>query len=250
MSLLLLRIDADGDLFSLPINSAFHSTPSPTFNSQQQPHNPKVPASQEYSNLLIIIHKPQTPRTLPWPDPLRKLLIPLRPLRLLVARKHTLQTHANTLHIVHRTPPAPQQIQTYDPVGVDVGVQRDVPPFRGIRVLDRDEEDFGGLDGVLVAEAHAQSEGLVLVDGVLGVVDGQVEVPFGHVGRADEGYAGGEGVVDFLEFLQGVCEWCFLGFFWRRLEGGGRRRTFVRRLVLNMVWAGWSVGVGAPGGYL
>lgn len=55
-----------------------------------------------------------------------------------------------------------------------------------------------GTYGVVIAEAEAQTECLVQVDGV-GVEDSDVHLPFFEVVGGDEGYAWGEGLVDLVE---------------------------------------------------
>ena len=54
-----------------------------------------------------------------------KVFIALRPLVLCIACEHALQTYANALHIVYRTPRlSVKQIEADDAVGVDVRVHR------------------------------------------------------------------------------------------------------------------------------
>lgn len=114
-------------------------------------------------------------------------------LRLRIARQHALYTDTHALDIMHRTPALRiQQVQTYNPVAVDVRVHRDGA------VRGREEDDFGRFDGVRGGEVETQA---VLVGGrVDGVVeDGNIHLPFFQVGGGDERYAGWEGALDLLE---------------------------------------------------
>jgi hypothetical protein len=84
---------------------------------------------------------------IPWP--LRvipdKVLVPLRPLLLRIAREHTLQTDAYALDVVDGRPAgAVEQVEADDAVGVDVWV-----PGYWVGVVFL-EYYFGGLGGVLV----------------------------------------------------------------------------------------------------
>lgn len=66
--------------------------------------------------------------------------------------KHTLNTYAYALHIMHRTPALIiQQIQTYDAIAVDVRMQRDLP----LRSRGSCEHYFWRFDGVGGGEGEA-----------------------------------------------------------------------------------------------
>lgn len=64
---------------------------------------------------------------IPWPlfVPSSELFVVRRAFILGIACQHTLYAHADTLDILHRTPPlVTQKIETYDTIRVDVGVYR------------------------------------------------------------------------------------------------------------------------------
>jgi len=145
-------------------------------------------------NRQIIIIEPHIPRPLPTPH---HILVPDGALVLRVPRQHALHAHADALHVLDGAPAgAAEQVEADDAVAVDVRVHGDGP--RGLGAGD--EDDFGDFDGVVAREAEAQAEGLREVDGVR-IQDLDVHVPFGEVGRGDEGDAGGEGGVHFGKFL-------------------------------------------------
>jgi len=90
-----------------------------------------------------------------------KLCIIRRSLIFTIPRQHALQANTHALHIVHRTPRLlVQQVQTNDPVRVDVRVHRDV--MGGIT----HEDHFRRLDWVGGREAEGEPEGFGRVERV------------------------------------------------------------------------------------
>lgn len=113
----------------------------PNYIVMPLPKPPDAPCQTLY--LLVMEDKADISR------PLRvvshKVLVSLWPLLLRVARKHTLQAHAYTLHVVYRRPArAVEQIEADDAVRVNVRV-----PGDGVGVVTK-EYYFGGLIGMSV----------------------------------------------------------------------------------------------------
>lgn len=77
-----------------------------------------------------------------------------------IAGQHTLYADTYALNVVHRAPALIiQKIQTYDAVGVDVRMHRDLP-FRVSRLL---EDNLGCFDRICCRELQAQAELLVRI---------------------------------------------------------------------------------------
>lgn len=85
-------------------------------------------------------------------------------------------------------------------IRVNVRMQRYAPLLLCFILLRRsrhgDKECLGGFDGVFFGESETQAIGLVGVDGVGGVKNGEVHRPGVEVGGRDEGNAWWEGVVE------------------------------------------------------
>ena len=115
--------------------------------------------STSYST--IFVNKPNIPRPLRIPP--YEILVPRRALILRVPRQHRLNAHAHALDILHRTPALrAQQIETDDAVGIDVRVYGDGAAGRRAG----EEEDLRSFDGVVGAEAEAETVYLIQVEGV------------------------------------------------------------------------------------
>jgi hypothetical protein len=85
-------------------------------------------------------------------------LVARRSLVLCIAGQHALQTDTHALYVMYRRPPLTvKQIETYNAIRVDVRMHRD-----RVRIV-ADEDDFGGFDGIALAEGEFQPIYLSLV---------------------------------------------------------------------------------------
>lgn len=109
---------------------------------------PTSPSPSPSSNIIIIVLKVNIPR----PTAIRshEIVVPRRPLVARIRRQHTLDTHADALDRLHGRPPGrAEQVQTDNPVAVDVRVDGDwAPGVRGCCCCcccgELDELDLGG----------------------------------------------------------------------------------------------------------
>lgn len=76
--------------------------------------SPSAIAEQAHSHAIIIIHKPNAPCAHPRPRPSAEVVVPLRPLRLVVAAQHALQAYAYAFDVVHGGPAGAEKVETYD----------------------------------------------------------------------------------------------------------------------------------------
>jgi len=136
---------------------------------------------------------------IPWPlfVPGGELFIVRWAFILGIACQHTLYAHADTLDVLHRTPPLiAQKIKAYDTIRVNVWVYRNW----STRAVLLQERYLWGFDRILVAKLELQAKDLVEVERVL-IKDFDVKHPLFEVLSLHEGDAWRQAVLDLSEFL-------------------------------------------------